>query len=971
MATEIDDLQIVIEASSGDAEKSLNELVATLQELTGSLTKAINKSTQMGGNRGTKGAFDNINKSAKRTAKNTLSLASAIGKFYATYFLAIRGVKKLWQTINSTAGYIESFNYFTVAFGKIASEWDEDWENYGDQNARNYSNAFFKTINDSFKELSGVQYDFETGLLSETGLKNLGYNIQEITQYASQLASVMNAVGQSGETTLATTEAFVKLAGDISSLYNIDYNNAANKIRSVLQGQSRAGYAFGWDTTMANLQALADELDLSKAVSEMSQMEKQQLRILTILKQSRVAWGDQANTIETLSNQIRLLKNNTNEAGLILGQLFTPVLTNLLPIINGTTIALKRLLGDIAGILGVEISAENYGQGYVEIEEDVSDLTGSLEELDEASQKAKSGLRGFDRLNVISTPKSLNELSSTIDLTEEIVKATEEYQKVWDIAYSKMESKAEEFAVNVEKYLEPVKSIFSSIVIGDYITAGEDFSGLLEGITAFVSNAVDNVDWDGIGEKAGQFFGNIDWATILYNTVTAIFSLKSGIFTMFSTAIDQVDWYSLGEEIGDKLEEVNWEQLLSAMGELLLKAIQASVTLWMASFDSAPIETSIVTAIAAMKFSGLTVPFFLSSLTNAITTALADGVKVSFLKIVFGSFGLLSMLGTPAGQFIGEELFTQLESWIKEKFGEEMLNALSTAIASLEGGAIGAMLGGPIGALVGTIVGLIIAAFSHMGNSRDVWDAIMKTVFNFDEAQYWFKKTKETFIKIVQGDLNFFEVGVYMVKGILEGLTAFAKFLLEPFTDLKDWIIDKICGVFGIHSPADETEFIGKNIVLGIAEGFSDGFDALKQKLKELWNSIADWLNDKMTFTIDPVRIAGRTIFAGTTIDLGFIPKFATGGFPENGLFYANNSELVGKFSNGKTAVANNSQITAGIEEASYRGMMRALNQFSSRSRTGTSGSVVVQIDGREVARAVQKEANGYFNSTGNSYFAF
>ena len=36
------------------------------------------------------------------------------------------------------------------------------------------------------------------------------------------------------------------------------------------------------------------------------------------------------------------------------------------------------------------------------------------------------------------------------------------------------------------------------------------------------------------------------------------------------------------------------------------------------------------------------------------------------------------------------------------------------------------------------------------------------------------------------------------------------------------------------------------------------------------------------------------------------IPQYKKGGFPEDGLFYANHTELVGKFSNGQTAVANN-----------------------------------------------------------------
>ena len=50
------------------------------------------------------------------------------------------------------------------------------------------------------------------------------------------------------------------------------------------------------------------------------------------------------------------------------------------------------------------------------------------------------------------------------------------------------------------------------------------------------------------------------------------------------------------------------------------------------------------------------------------------------------------------------------------------------------------------------------------------------------------------------------------------------------------------------------------------------------------------------------------------------IPQYKAGGFPEDGLFYANHNELVGKFSNGQTAVANNEQITEGISDAVQRG---------------------------------------------------
>ena len=48
-------------------------------------------------------------------------------------------------------------------------------------------------------------------------------------------------------------------------------------------------------------------------------------------------------------------------------------------------------------------------------------------------------------------------------------------------------------------------------------------------------------------------------------------------------------------------------------------------------------------------------------------------------------------------------------------------------------------------------------------------------------------------------------------------------------------------------------------------------------------------------------------------ITLNRVQAYKDGGFPEDGFFYANHNELVGQFSNGRTAVANNEQIVEGI----------------------------------------------------------
>lgn len=94
------------------------------------------------------------------------------------------------------------------------------------------------------------------------------------------------------------------------------------------------------------------------------------------------------------------------------------------------------------------------------------------------------------------------------------------------------------------------------------------------------------------------------------------------------------------------------------------------------------------------------------------------------------------------------------------------------------------------------------------------------------------------------------------------------------------------------------------------------------------------------------------------------IPAYEVGGFPEDGLFFANHNELVGQFSNGQTAVANNSDIQKGIEEAAYRGFVRAsaentretslLEELIDVVREGKQ----IVVDGRELVSAYDRRKN-------------
>lgn len=500
--------------------------------------------------------------SAKKATKSTFSLAAAFGRFYATYFLVIRGIKSLWKSIEGTTDYIEAFNYYTVAFNKVGKEWGKDFEKFGYDNAEDYAQSFGNRVNELLGKMSGLKVDVDGGLISESGMKNLGLNLQEITQYASQLASITNSLGQTGEVTTAISKSMTMLAGDISSLFNVDFSTVATNLQSGLIGQSRALYKYGIDITNATLQTYAYKYGIEKAVSEMSQAEKQQLRLLAILDQSKVSWGDLANTINSPSNMIRQFTNNVKEAGMVLGQLFIPVLQKVLPVINGVVIAIKRLLVSVANLLGIKIDFSSFGQGVSGYNEDLEDTADALDKVGTSAKNAQSGIRAFDKLKVISMPKSSGSGSGAggagIDLTKEIMDATAEYEKVWQEAFDKMQNTALGWADKIEKLLEPVKKLFKDLFNGDFFEAGQDLSGIVTGIFNWMSDAIASVDWYQIGQNIGQFLAGIDW--------TAVFT---------------------------------------SAGNFIETAIDAAIDLWKGSFDAAPIETTIITAIGLLKFTGV------------------------------------------------------------------------------------------------------------------------------------------------------------------------------------------------------------------------------------------------------------------------------------------------------------------------------------------------------------------------------
>lgn len=144
------------------------------------------------------------------------------------------------------------------------------------------------------------------------------------------------------------------------------------------------------------------------------------------------------------------------------------------------------------------------------------------------------------------------------------------------------------------------------------------------------------------------------------------------------------------------------------------------------------------------------------------------------------------------------------------------------------------------------------------------------------------------------------------------------------------------------------------NGILAAVEGFG-------QKLEQFLQPVVDWLDKLFAPRSMPLKVdlwSGGGLLQG---GMSYIPQFASGGFPEDGLFFANHNELIGQFTNGQTAVANNADIMAGIE----RGVYNAVTSAMANNNGNGSRDIRVFLDGKEIGAATRKYERNMNRATG------
>lgn len=231
----------------------------------------------------------------------------------------------------------------------------------------------------------------------------------------------------------------------------------------------------------------------------------------------------------------------------------------------------------------------------------------------------------------------------------------------------------------------------------------------------------------------------------------------------------------------------------------------------------------------------------------------------------------------------------------------------------------------------------------------------------------------------------FRDIGDNVIQGFMNGI-------IEKWETLKGDVSDKLDNM-----KAKFTEF-SSNVKNTVTNAFSAARDGAVNKLNDMKDTVdhvkngiesgvrsfvnnilsgIEWLVNKVLYGLNWLLVKAKNIINTLpesvrnalnldrilTAQVAYVslPRYAQGGFPEDGVFMANHGELVGKFSNGKTAVANNEQITNGI----YKAVLQAMNE-SANGGNGTT-TFVAQLNGKTLFEEVVRQNNTATKSYGSS----
>ena len=197
---------------------------------------------------------------------------------------------------------------------------------------------------------------------SDAAAESFGMSSLSAQQFTGTIGAMLKSQGIANDSILEMSQNLVGLAGDMASFYNIDVEQAFEKIRSGISGETEPLKQLGINMNVANMEAYALSQGIEKSWNSMNVGEQTLLRYNYLLSQTADAQGDFARTSDSFANQQRILELQTQNLAASFGEKLLPSLNNVLTTANEKLPKLENTVENIGKVLGVvtEFALDNH-----------------------------------------------------------------------------------------------------------------------------------------------------------------------------------------------------------------------------------------------------------------------------------------------------------------------------------------------------------------------------------------------------------------------------------------------------------------------------------------------------------------------------------------------------------------------------------------------------------------------------------
>ena len=607
--------------------------------------------------------------------------------------------------------------------------------------------------------------------------------------------------------------------------------------------QTKPVRALGGDITQATLQQTLSNLNIDSQVSQLSYVEKRLLIIISLTQQLSGVTNDWGRTLESPSNQIRIMNEQWQRLQRNVGNLFMGMIGKVLPYLNAILMVLTEIVSAVARLLGFKIDDfDFFDESAVSGIEDFGD---GLDSATDSAKKLKQSLRGFDKLNVITTPTD-----STGGAGSGVGGINPKLMEAFNSAFDEYNKKLTEVEMKATK-------------IRDKIMEWLGFEKHVDEETGEVTFKFKKI-------TSGTILGALAVGGAIYNGVKTIFKFLEKIGLLKFTGIkDLIKFFGGGKLTGGitKLAS-SLGMSVGTLGLVVAAIVAIGAALVYAYTHSDVFKEKVDTMVSSVSIlikdlydiitKGLEKAWeIIEPIWNDIKTIIVEVVQYCYENVVYNFTQIVDFITGVAkiiddlihGDFSGafEDFKTMVgdlwDNWKEhfEKMVDKVIEIVPKIVEKMSEiltwlGELPEKAGEKIGEFTGKIINKIFET-DWIAEGKKLIENICKGIKDIktnlnDFGIRLYHKIKESLSTV-----NWWELGKDVMKAIINGISWDSQ-LKAKFTN---GFLNGIKEALKIHSPSRliEDEKIGDNVFRGITFGMERQLPTLKEQAE----SIVDTLN--------------------------------------------------------------------------------------------------------------------------------